>query len=75
MGLYPFTAYNIYDLPGLVNIGRALEDGFRTSGRILVGADALHRPEAEVYQQVRRVDEGIDPYGFTGAGAPKGSLV
>ncbi len=21
MGLYPFTAYNIYDLPGLVNIG------------------------------------------------------
>ena len=21
MGLYPFTAYNIYDLPRLVNIG------------------------------------------------------
>ena len=36
-----------------------------------VGADALHRPEAEVYQQVRRVDEGIDPYGFTGAEAPR----
>ena len=29
-----------------------------------VGADALHRLEAEVYQRVRWVDEGIDPYEF-----------
>ena len=29
-----------------------------------VGADALHRPEAEVYQRARGVDEGIDPYEF-----------
>ena len=29
-----------------------------------VGADALHRPEVEVYQRVRWVDEGIDPYEF-----------
>ena len=31
-----------------------------------VGADALHRPEAEVCQRVRWVDEGIDPYEFIG---------
>ena len=29
-----------------------------------VGADALHRPEAEVYQRVTWADEGIDPYEF-----------